>query len=109
MCIRDSTNIVHFWCLFFFFIPGMDGGPSKHPLYNSFFGVNIYPFGGGYLMITSSIAYNIDQSLVCNIIDIPRNFISVAFNYNFKFSFWIYDTNGGTIGIGNKFIYIRLE
>ena len=64
-------DIIQFRHFFFTTFSRMNGRPSKDTIYDSLFGVNIHPFGGCDLVVTTAVADHINQPLVCNVINIP--------------------------------------
>src|SRR5690606_34380068 len=84
-CTYINKYIIKFGGFLFIIASGMYGRPAKNPFYNSLFSVNVNYFRGSYLVITTTISYHVDQSVISNIINVPRYFIRVPFNNNFKF------------------------
>ena len=89
--------------------PGVDGRPSKHTIYNTLVRVNIDHLGRGDLVITSAVANDIDQPIVADVIDIPRDLVSMSFYHNPVVLPGIDHSYSGTIGVCNELIDIGLE
>src|SRR5690606_20779165 len=101
-----NKNIIGFRGFFLRFIARMNGGPTKNPLYKSVFRMNVHDLAGCYLVIAATISNHVNQSVVANVIYVPRNFIGMALNDNFIRGFRIYNSYRSTVSIGNKFISI---
>src|SRR5690606_394305 len=102
-----NKNIIGFRGFFLRFITRMNGGPAKNAFYKPILGMNVHNLAGCYLVVAAAISNHVNQSVVANVIYVPRNFIGMAFNNNFIRGFRIYNTYRSTVSIGNKFIYIR--
>ena len=109
LCSNVNKNIINLWWSLFSMISNMNCWPAKHTFYYSFFCVNIYPFRGCYLMITSTISNNIYEPVISNIINIPRDFVRVTFYNNLKLLIGIYYSYCSPIIIRYKFINIRFK
>ena len=108
-CSNINKNIINLWWSFFCMISNMNCWPAKNTFYYSLFCMNVYPFRGCYLMITSTISNNIYKPVISNIIYIPGNFVRVTFYNNLKFFFWVYYSYSSSIIISYKFINIRFK
>ena len=60
-------------------------------------------------MVAASVANYINQTVVGDVVDIPRNFVRVPFDNYPVFCLGIDDPNRCAIGIGYKGIYIGLK
>src|SRR5678815_1322499 len=71
----------------------MDCGPPKHCFDWSFFPMNKHSLSGGNLMIHAAVSFQINESLVCDIIYKPADFIHMCFNNYLKLVLRVDDTH----------------
>src|SRR4051812_19443578 len=88
----------------------MDSGPSEYSRYLlAFAGMNPNSFGGSYLVIASAIALYIDQTVIGNIGNKPRNFIGMCFDSHLEFFTGVYNTINSSVIINLLLINSRLN
>jgi len=95
-----KCNIFHLWCFFFVqWFASVNCGPAKEGFDGSFWGSDIDTFGWCGQMITPSIADDIDKAVVCDIIHISADFITVCFDDDFVFCYGVDDRHCGPINV----------
>ena len=87
----------------------MNSRPSKNGGNWSFFSVDVYALRRRHLVVYPTIAFQVKQSFVRNIIDEPAYFICMGFYYHFKPAIGIDNTYCCAIWIGKLCIGIWLE
>ncbi len=102
-----NRNVFNFWSVFFFLSARMYCWPAKHTFHDAFFGLDMHNFTWSNHVVAATISDDVNQAVISDIIDIPRNFISMSFNHDFVLCFRVDDAYCSSVSVGYKFVHIR--
>ena len=95
-----------------FFFPGragVDGRPAKQAGHDAVLGVDVHALGRGDLVVASTVAAQVDEPVVGDVVHKPTDFVGVRFDDHFVGSVGVDDPHDGAVRVDNVAVDVRLD